>query len=337
MGTVAGEVGTVSLDVAALVSAIVWPLVLVVLAVTYRGAIGRVIGTAGERGFKLSLPGGWSFELPGATEARVDWVSGRMETDLRRPVSFTTITDSTRMEFSAQLEIRTPAQYAVVDIGSGEEWLTSRLYIMSILLARLRSVDVLVFLEERGGQPGRFAGWAPIGDVRWILARASPRFEQAFVQAANELEEQSHRIIAKGGVLATPVDGPFAAGGLSPEQEAPVDLLSAYLRRIQRPAAPPNEENLWQPLLPAGGAPAPTMVEQGRWLDAATMRDLLGDRLQTSFIRENELLGKPDAEKIRLLVSHQGAYVALTHDDWRLARLIDRATLMEQLSSAVSR
>jgi hypothetical protein len=97
-----------------------------------------VASLAQQRGFKLGLLGGWSFELFGAAEARVDWLSGRMETDLRRPISSATITDSTRMEFSAQLQDRTPAQYAVVDLGSGEEWLSSRLYVMSILLARLR-------------------------------------------------------------------------------------------------------------------------------------------------------------------------------------------------------
>ena len=162
---------TVSLDVGDLIGAIFWPLVLVVVAVIYRGAVREGIHAAFQRGFKLGLPGGWSFELPGATEARVEWAAGRMETDLRRPVSSTTITDSTRMEFSAQLLDRTPAQYAIADLGGGEEWLSSRLYIMSVLLARLRSVEVFVFLEQRGAEPGCLVGWAKLADVRWALAR----------------------------------------------------------------------------------------------------------------------------------------------------------------------
>jgi hypothetical protein len=175
----------------ALVGAIAWPLVVVVLAIVFRGAVGDVFGTARQRGFKLGLPGGLSFDLPGATEAHVNWVSGREEIDLRGPVSAASILDSTQREFTTQLLDRTPAQYATVDLGDGAEWLSSRLYIMSILLARLRSIDAFVFLETRGNQPGCLVGWAHVDDVRWQLARASPRFEQAFIRAAHDLEEQS--------------------------------------------------------------------------------------------------------------------------------------------------
>jgi hypothetical protein len=262
-----------SLDIAALVGAIAWPLVVVVLAVVFRGALGEVFGTARQRGFKLGLPGGVSFELPGATEAQVSWVSGREHIDLRRPVSSGTIMDSTQKEFSAQLLDRTPAQYAIVDLGSGAEWLSSRLYIMSILLARLRSVDAFVFLETRGDQPGCLVGWAHVDDVRWQLAKASPRFEQAFVRAPNDLEQQSHQVVVRGGVLSTTVNGPYAPGPPPQqeevEEEAPVDLLTAYLNHLQRPVAPQGEESQWQPLDPAGGAPAPAMVEHGQWLVGA--------------------------------------------------------------------
>jgi hypothetical protein len=327
-----------SLDIAALVGAIAWPLVVVVLAVVFRGALGEVFGTARQRGFKLGLPGGLSFELPGATEAQVSWVSGREQIDLRRPVSAANILDSTQREFSAQLLDRTPAQFAIADLGGGAEWLSSRLYIMSILLARLRSVDAFVFLETRGDQPGCLVGWAHVDDVRWQLARASPRFEQAFIRAAHHLEEHSHRVVARGGVLSTPVDGPPAPGPPPlPEEQAPVELLTAYLNHLQRPAAPQDEESQWQPLDPAGGAPALLMVEHGQWLDGASIRGMLGDLLQVSSVRENELLAKPDTDQVRLIASHRGKYVALAHDDGRFARLIDRGKLLEQLSSAATR
>jgi hypothetical protein len=195
--------------------------------------------------------------------------------------------------------------------------------------------DALVFLEERGTQSGCFAGWAFVDEVRWALARASPRFEPAFAQAEYELYEQHHWVVATGGVLASP-DQPPIPGSLSPE-EAPIELLSNYLQHIQLRAAPPYEESRWQPLVPASGIPAPPMVEYGQWLDRTSIRELLGNRLQKSSIRENELLGKPEAEQVRLIVSHHGSYVALTHDDWRFARLIDRGTLIEQLSSAAIR
>jgi hypothetical protein len=58
-----------SLDIAALVGAIAWPLVVVVLAVVFRGALGEVFGTARQR----SLRPMWSSE------------TGRMRTRRPRP------------------------------------------------------------------------------------------------------------------------------------------------------------------------------------------------------------------------------------------------------------
>jgi hypothetical protein len=125
-------------------------------------------------------------------------------------------------------------------------------------------------------------------------------------------------------------------GGLK-QEEVPAALLSTYLQNIQLPAAPPNEESRWQPLVSASGIPAPAMVEYGQWLDRTSIRELLGDHLRKSSIRENELLGKPEGEQVRLIVSHHGSYVALTGDDRSLTRLIDRRALIEQLSSAAIR
>jgi hypothetical protein len=72
-------------------------------------------------------------------------------------------------------------------------------------------------------------------------------------------------------------------------------------------------------------------------LDGALVRDMFGDALHVSFIRENELLGKPEADQVRLVASHVGSYVALTHDDWPFTSLIDRRRLVEQVSLAATR
>ncbi|MGH2670746.1 MAG: hypothetical protein ACRDH5_16820, partial [bacterium] len=84
---------TVTVDIAALISALALPIVLLILAIAYRVAFHDLAKAALGRGFKVGLPGGWSFELPGAREASMDWVGGKAQVDLRRPVSFTAITD----------------------------------------------------------------------------------------------------------------------------------------------------------------------------------------------------------------------------------------------------
>jgi hypothetical protein len=79
------------------------------------------------------------------------------------------------------------------------------------------------------------------------------------------------------------------------------------------------------------------MYEHGKWVDAALLRDVLGSKLVTASIRENELLAKSETEQARLIGGHEGRYVALTHDDTRFSRLIDREAVIGQLASAMLR
>ena len=51
----------------------------------------------------------------------------------------------------------------------------------------------------------------------------------------------------------------------------------------------------------------------------------------------HDLFSKPEADQVRLIASHGGRYVALTHDDGRFARLIDRGALLERVTVAVTR
>jgi hypothetical protein len=240
---------TVTLDIAALIAAVVWPAVLVVLALTYRQAIRDSAQAALRRGFKVGFPSGWSFELPGAREAPIRWLSGRAEVDLRRPVSSADITDSTRAEFSAQLQDRTPAEYARVDLGYGQEWLSSRLYFMSIALSRLRGLVAFVFVDSVEGTSQHFVGWAQLADVRWALANRFPRLERAFLDASCDLASNSNLVLGRGETLfAPPPSQPTTVLGSQPSSEAPADLLAGFLNHIQLPVPPSPEEAIeWVP------------------------------------------------------------------------------------------
>jgi hypothetical protein len=332
-------VATVTIDIAALIGALVWPAVLLILAIMYRDAIRDAAHAALRRGFKVGLPGGWSFELPGASEASLEWVGGKAEVDLRRPISSAAIVDSTRAEFSAQLMNRTPAEYAKVDLGNGQEWLTSRLYFMAIALQRLRGLGALVFVTSSAGGSGLLVGWAQIAHVRWALANRFPQLERAFLEASDELVDQWNLLLMQGGAqFAPPVEPPSTASGPVPE-DSPAYLLEGFLRHIQRPESPLLEQSVeWVPLVDtASTPPASRMYEFGQWLNSSLLQEVLSSRLITASIRENELLAKTEAEQGRLIAAHRGRYVALTHDDGRFSRLINRDTLMQEVAVATLR
>src|SRR5262249_16950846 len=130
-----------------------------------------------------------------AKEFVPDWSSGPL--DLRHKAKAIEVTDSTAMTFLAQLRERGDVDYAEVNLGDGNEWLTSRLFIMAIVFARMRGLRAFVFLETSGNIRNRFVCWTQPEKVRWALARRFPWLEQAYAEA--------YSAILQGGIPPGPV------------------------------------------------------------------------------------------------------------------------------------
>jgi hypothetical protein len=74
------------------------------------------------------------------------------------------------------------ADYAVVDVKSGEEWLTSRLYLVASLAARMRGIRAIVFVASAGVK-STYLGIVGIAPLRWALGAEYPWLELAYTQA----------------------------------------------------------------------------------------------------------------------------------------------------------
>jgi hypothetical protein len=88
-------------------------------------------------------------------------------------------------EFSSQAmalfdQIRNDAasDFAVIDLGTGQQWLTSRLFIFAVLLQRMRGLRCFVFVETGGQTRRRFIGISALERVRWCLARSIPGWKR---------------------------------------------------------------------------------------------------------------------------------------------------------------
>jgi hypothetical protein len=64
--------------------------------------------------------------------------------DIRDTASHAPVGDSGAV-LTATLTDPTPAECTVVDLGDGEEWITSRLYVVATLVARMRGLRIMVF------------------------------------------------------------------------------------------------------------------------------------------------------------------------------------------------
>jgi len=315
---------TVIGDVADLVSAVAWPLVIVGVLWFLREplqSLGRLIGTSAKR---VSIGAqGVSVEL-GSAVASVPSQATTALSGVRDPVPALLVVDSAAMTMFAQLQLEGPAPYLVVDLAEGREWLTSRLYVFARLLRAMRRTEALVFVETAGGVRGRFVGLAAPERVRWALAHAYPWLEADYAHAYAEAT-LGHRTPNRNGE-------PFVVddeGRLL--QVVAHDVATKFVFAVQQvpaaPALPPTDD--WVVEQQPGG----TFAEHASWLTAAGLERIAGAALHR-FAYLPETAPRAAAEvaldAVRL---HGEDVVALVDDQHRFRDLVvNRRDVLETLA-----
>ncbi len=228
-----------------IVKATAWPVVVLMAAFAFRKPLIRLVRTIGERATKLSL---FNFGVELLPAARPS--AGTTLEDIK-DVSPADVGDSSSMLFH-QVQDSTPADYAPLNLGKGDEWLTSRLFVAAALLERMRGVECFVFLEPDGNVDRRFVAIADARRLRWVLARRYPWLETAFARAYAEAAPTGRAAVpARPGVAAVaallpdPATVPTTAafitsdtGGLEPW--AAGQLVNRFIASIQGPQCYPH-------------------------------------------------------------------------------------------------
>jgi hypothetical protein len=307
----------ISLDVAATISAIMWPLIVLIIVWVYRDKFLSFVASLSGRISKLSFAG-VTVELTKAKEFTPNWaLSG--EVDIRKAASSANINDSTARSFMDQIRDTASADYGIIDLGKGKEWLTSRLYILSIILERMKGIKSFVFLETSGDQRQKFVGWAEPKMIRWAFARRFAWLEKAFRSAYGEIPD--FEIVSSYGKLAEPNQ---------PEDPQPaIYLLQKFLEKIQGfPPKPDDPE--WQYIDTVSNT-----YEHAQWLTSEKIEDIMGKYLVTDYINLIQLQGKKKSEQINLVLAETGQYVAITKEDKRFDSIIERYEILESVSNTI--
>jgi hypothetical protein len=172
----------------------------------------------------------------------------------------------------------------VIDLGGGQQWLTSRLFIFAVLLGRMRGLRSLVFVETIGETRRRFIGVATPEGVRWGLARRYPWLEKAFANAYGKLGD--HQIQSNYGAL---------------ELQQAVDLGKEFLKGVQKN---PNEALEGDAREWTGEGTPPLLWEHAKWLDGARLERVLRDFLGVSSMPES--LDMPAADRAKAALRRGG-------------------------------
>ena len=171
-------------DIVAVAGALAWPVLLGLLLVVYRKDIrefARKIAPA-IQGVTL---GPVSFQF--ATANGEEPFLGSQTIDLRNsPLAAAQVLSSSAGSELAGLlvGIGPPLDYAVFNLGQGDKWITSRLYLFAVILQRMRSLKRIVFVERtQDGVRRHFVGMADPNKIAWALAHSYPWMEAAFASA----------------------------------------------------------------------------------------------------------------------------------------------------------
>src|SRR5438105_14423343 len=111
----------IRIDVAALVGAILWPAILLLVVWWLRDPLSAFFRELPRR-LKSFSAAGVSFELSDATPTSLS--SLQVSVDLRHAGTANDVNDSTLASFYRQIEDPARIDYAVVDLGNSAEWLS---------------------------------------------------------------------------------------------------------------------------------------------------------------------------------------------------------------------
>ena len=315
----------IDLDIAATLSAVIWPLVVLAVLLAYRSKIPALVEGLASRVRKLEFAG-VSLELALAKPFVPEWSGSPTALDLRHKATAIQVNGSTARTFLTQLTDEGTGDYAEINLGAGGEWLTSRLFIMAIIFARMKGVKCFVFVETVGNTRKRFVGWAEPEKIRWALARRYIWLEQAYADAyAVITSQQKAVIVSRSGKLDYPHE---------PARSAGIALLKEFLQRVQQPFPPPPK-----PAAPEEWVVVDTEThtqEHARWVSAEELEQVLGDDCNTAVVQSSELRSKNTTGQLKAFLSVPTQFVAVVADDQRFEYLVRRDVLVEQVTKRMA-
>jgi len=286
---------------------VVWPLVSALALYILRRPLIELLGEVARRAIKLSVYQ-VSVELTPLPELETSWSIG--DQDIRQ------LTSSSIESYPPSLfmELLNPARadYAIVDLGTGHNWITSRLYIFALILGEAKGLQAFVFLENARGIRRRFLMTATSQDVRKALARQYPWFEEAFAKAySGQYPETQYQDWQS-----------FLAG----DQTRVIGIVQSFLSKIQTTNEPPPDKKA---SFLEFRTEANTTWERARWIDGEVLERVLPGLLEDAWYTYS-----PDGSRglaVDAILRRAGRFIALVNEDRQFKGLVDRYALLDEV------
>ncbi len=315
-----------------LVKALAWPLATLLIGVVFHRQIALFMSALGSRITKLSLFK-VELELVPATAA----TTTPLLDDIRTATSPAEISDSSRAKLE-RVQSRAPADFAVIAIGKGQDWLTSRLYLAAVMMARMRSVKAFVFVERSPDTGRRLVGVASVSQLQWALARRYPWLEAAWARVQISLFPQP--FFANAPQLPVGAQWLPHPGTLSMPQPVIQSDSGALERRQARQCVSSFIDLIQRHYVPAPGVSDPEWVtlrdatkERASWMTHELLESLLPQEAFNACVYM--MRDAPRAKRTRAVLRRADPFVALVESNREYACLATRQALLEEIAASL--
>jgi hypothetical protein len=222
--------------------------------------------------------------------------------------ALTVINDSAKRTLVSMFQEHAKFEFAAINLGRGDQWLSSRLYIFALMLQRMKSLKCIVFVATGPDTEAQFVGTTTPEKIRWSLARLQPWLEDAYIQAQQ-------------GLSITIQD---EYGGLTPGTGE--QIVRNFLTNITTPTAIMAESNPeWVILGPN------QQWEHASWLSREYLESAFGYVLWKDRIVSSELK-KEGKDLLRCSAPN----VARIKRNGEFVSLIDRMAFLDEVATKVA-
>ncbi|MEH2537193.1 MULTISPECIES: hypothetical protein [unclassified Bradyrhizobium] len=290
-----------------LINALAWPLVVVLALILFRGPLVELLGEVIRRARKVSVYH-VSVELATVPVLSPSW--SPPEIDVRQ-LSSAHLIDSYTVTLFDELSKPAPADCAIVDLGSGKEWLSSRLFLFALVLGEVTGVRAFVFLEKSSSTRKAFLGIASPKAVWKALAARHPWFEVEF-----------------GGATAKLGNAMFPTSNSATLRH----IAKNYVETLQRKTEPPKGEERdyqqWESTSPTNPTVSEKVWEKTTWITGELLERWLGPTLSDAWCTEEQ--DTPNSALVEAILKRNDDFVAIVDRHHKFRGLVDRKALASQ-------
>jgi hypothetical protein len=299
-----------------LTKALAWPLVAMLGFLLLRRPLADLVAQIARRASKLSVYE-VSVELATLPELSPPWSVGSNDV---RQLNSALIFDSATQSLFAELLKPGNADYALVELGSGAEWLTSRLFVFALVLGNVTKIRAFVFVENTGSVRHQFLGVATPAEIQAAMAERYPWLAEAYVRTA--AGEYGVQPAEASGVSRFRKQTPLF---IAAEPWRINNFVRQFIETVQRTSPPPPDEAESHLELEA----KPRRWERAHWITGERLERDLAGRLKSSWYHYS-----PDSSRrsvAEAVARRDGPFVAFVDQDRRFLSLIDRHALLDQI------